>query len=73
VAPQSVKVRAQLADDPLSGPIVQVHVCDRREVYLGAFDLADGCPKYLASFARGSVRRQLDDCVAHVFNVGGHL
>ena len=73
MAPQSVEVSAQLTDDPLGGPIVQLHVGDRRHVRLGTLDLTDGCAEHLTVFPCSPPSRQLDDCVAHVSNVGGRL
>jgi hypothetical protein len=73
VSPQSVEVRTQLADGALGGPVVQVDMGDRSQVDFRAFDLTDGCPKDPALFACSSVRRQLDDGVAHVSNLGGRV
>jgi hypothetical protein len=70
VSPQRVEVRAQLADGPLGGSIVQVHVRHSRQVNLGAFDLADGCPEDLALLACGSLCRQLQNGIAHESKLG---
>jgi hypothetical protein len=70
VAPQSVEIRAQLANRPLDSTIVQVHVPHRRHVNFGALDLADGCPEDLALLASGSSFRELDDGVTHASTLG---
>jgi hypothetical protein len=73
VSPEAFEIGAKLVERPPSRVVVQLHVGHRRQVKVGAFELADRCPRDLAPFVGGPDSRQLNDGVAHDFNLGGRL
>jgi hypothetical protein len=70
VALQEVQVRPQLVERSLGRSIVQSHVSDSGQVDVGPFELTDCGSNDLALFAFDSLRRHLDDRVAHKTKLG---
>jgi hypothetical protein len=70
VASQQVQVRPQLVERSLGRSIVQSHMGDSGQVDVGPFELTDCGSKDLPLFAFDSLRRHLDDRVAHKTKLG---